>query len=290
VRAERVLPGSSPSLLRGAPDPQWRVRIPARGWVLLAGAALSVGVVLLVALQVAPASRALDPMSEPLSQYAFAPDGWLFDAGVLMLAFGLAVLVTALVRRRCIPRRSGACGLLSVSSLGLVAVVVFPEHEPSGAVGTAGLIHWAAAMLTFGGLSFVPALMGGHGVAGCSRLTSLARRMCAGTGPCFVVVLAVNLASYETPMAAPAWSFALGERVLIASELALAAVLVVWAWRGCTCAVGSGAGSISTARRQESSRDGRARPPRRLAWGLEQPDQQVRDVIERCPRSWGCGA
>ena len=118
----------------------------------------------------------------------------------------------------------------------LVAVVVFPEHDASGAVRTGGYIHWAAAMLTFGGLSVAPALLGRHGVSAvCSRLTSLARRMSAGTGPCFVLVAAADLLQYRTPLSAPAWWFGVGERVLVALELAMAAVLIAWAWRGCAC-------------------------------------------------------
>jgi hypothetical protein len=210
--------------------------VPAHGRALVAGSALTTGVAFLVALQALPVSGLPDPMSAPLSAYAFAPDGWLFDVSVLTLAFGLAVLVSALVRGRCIAGRSAASRLLRVCSLGLVAVVIFPEHDASGAVRTAGCIHWAAAMLTFGGLSIVPALLGRHGVSSaCSRLTSLARRMCAGTGPCFVLVASADLLQYQSPVPVPAWWFGVGERVLVALELAVAAVLTAWAWRGCAC-------------------------------------------------------
>jgi hypothetical protein len=215
------------------------LRLPARGQVLVAVSAQLTGVLFLVVLLAVPIRSEPDSMSAPLSEYAFGPDGWLFDVGVLMLAVGLAALISALVRGRCISGRSAACILLSVCSLGLVAVVVFPEHDASGAVRTAGYIHWAAAMLTFGGLSVVPALLGRHGVsAACARLTSLARRMCAGTGPCFVLVATADLLYYRTPLEIPAWWFGVGERVLVALELAMAGVLTAWAWRGCTCGAG----------------------------------------------------
>jgi len=211
-------------------------RVRARSNALVAGAALAVGVACLVALQTLPTSGALVPLSAPLSQYAFASDGWLFDLSLLSLAFALVALVSGLVRARCITGRSAECGLLCACSLGLVAVVVFPEHDASGAVRTGGYIHWAAAMLTFGGLSVAPALLGRHGVSAvCSRLTSLARRMSAGTGPCFVLVAAADLLQYRTPLSVPAWWFGVGERVLVALELAMAAVLIAWAWRGCAC-------------------------------------------------------
>jgi hypothetical protein len=211
-------------------------RVPARGHVMVAGGALVAGVTFLVALQALQLSGETDPLSAPLSQYAFARDGWLFDVSVLTLAFGLAVLVSALVRGRCIPGRSAACGLLSLCSLALVAVVLFPEHDASGEVRTAGCIHWAAAMFAFGGLSVVPALVGRHGIsATCSRLTSLARGMCAGTGPCFVLVATTDVLHYDTPLPVPALWFGLAERVLVALELTMAGVLTAWAWRGCAC-------------------------------------------------------
>jgi hypothetical membrane protein len=213
------------------------LRVPPRGQALVAAGALSTGVVSLVALQALPVRSVHDPMSAPLSEYAFAPDSWLFDVSVLILAFALAVLASALVRGRCIASRSAACVLLGVCSVGLVAVVIFPEHDSSGAVRTAGYIHWVASMLTFGGLSVLPALLGRHGVSTvCSRLTSVARWMCAGTGPCFVLMATADVLYFRTTLPVPAWWFGLGERVLVALELVMAAVLTAWAWRGCACA------------------------------------------------------
>lgn len=207
----------------------------ARARALLAGGAVLTGAATLTALHVLPASRGLDPMSAPLSQYAFAPDGWLFDLSVLTLAFGLAVLVSALVKGRCLASRSPARAVLTACSLSLILLVVFPDHDRNGAVRTAGQIHWAAAMLAFGGLSFAPALLGRHRASRCSRMTSLARWLSAGIAPCFLGVLTVSLLRYTTPLLVPAWSFGLTERVLVALEFALAGLLTAWAWRGCTC-------------------------------------------------------
>lgn len=229
-------------LLRYATSPQFALvhesRTPTRStracaW--LAGAALLVGAGFLVALHVLPASRGLDPLREPLSEYAFASDGWLFNVAVSALAVGLAFLVWALVRSGCLTGRSPASALLAACSLSLVLVVVFPEHDASGAVQTAGRIHWLAAMLAFGGLTLAPALLGRHRASMCSRLTSLTRRLSACTCPCFILLLAASLARYETPLPVPAWSFGLGERLLVSFEFALAGVLIAWAWRGCAC-------------------------------------------------------
>lgn len=225
------------SLLSHAPSPTGMPRRGSRARALLAGVAVLTGAATLTALHLLPASRGLDPMSEPLSQYAFAPDGWLFDLAVSTLAFGLVVLASALVKASCLASRSPARVLLTTCSLSLVLLVVFPDHESNGAVRTAGQIHWVAAMLAFGGLSLAPTLLGHHHASGCSRLTSLARWLSAGITPFFLVVLTASLLRYRTPLPVPAWSFGLTERVLVGMEFALAGLLTAWAWRGCRCDV-----------------------------------------------------
>jgi hypothetical membrane protein len=200
----------------------------------LASAAVAIGATALVALHVLPASRGFDWPSEPLSEYAFAANAWVFDLAVTALAAGLAVLVSALVLAGCVRRRSAVSRLLSACAVCLVLVVVFPEHDADGAVRTAGRIHWLAAMLAFGGLAVAPILLGRHNMTGCSRMTSLARRTSAGTVPGFVVVLVSSLLR-ATSFAVPPWCFGLGERALVAAEFALAGILTAWAWRGCRC-------------------------------------------------------
>lgn len=207
----------------------------ARVRALLAGMAALTGATMLVALHLLPASRGLDPLSQPLSEYAFTPDGRLFNIAVLTLACALVVLVSALVRGRCLAPRSPARALLTACSLSLVVVALFPDHAPNGAVSTVGRIHWVAAMLAFGGLSCAPAVLGHHPASRCSRLTALARWLSVLTAPCFMLALAASLVRYETSLPVPAWSFGITERVLVALELALAGVLTAWAWRGCTC-------------------------------------------------------
>jgi hypothetical membrane protein len=202
---------------------------------LLAGAAVLAGATILAVLHVLPADRRVDPVSQPLSEFAFMPYGWLFDVAVSALALGLLLLVGALVRGRCLTGRAPARALLTICSLSLILIVVFPEHEPDGAVRIAGRIHWVATMLAFGGLTVAPVLLGSHRASVCSRLTTLARRLSVGSGPCLLVVLVASLLQYETRSTVPAWSFGVAERVLVTLEFALAGVLTAWAWRGCAC-------------------------------------------------------
>lgn len=241
----------------------------ARALAVIAGLATLVGACAIVALHLLPASRGLDPLAEPLSGYAFAPDGWLFDLGVSALALGLAVLVSALVRGGCIAGRTPACALLCVCSLSLVLVVLFREHDASGAVTTAGRVHWVASMLSFGGLTLAPTLCGRRphqAFSGCSRLTSAARWLSVGSGPCFVMLLVGSLLRYSTPIAVVASYFGLGERALVGVELAIAGVLIVWAWRGCVCGEGTCRSSATPCDSVEpsshSARDGSCAPAR----------------------------
>lgn len=229
--APTQLPGRA--VTRVCPDPKSVRAAPRRA--LLAGAAMVVGALLVAALHVLPASRGLDPLTEPLSQYAFASNGWLFDAAILSWALGLVVLVTALAGGRRDPGRVLAAGLLGTAAAGLVGVVVFPDHDPAGAVGTAGRLHWVATMLAFACVTCAPALLGRHAEPSCCRLTSTARRLAAGTGPYFLLLLAGSLLRYETSLPVPAWWLGLGERTLVALELAIAAAVTMWVRHGCYC-------------------------------------------------------
>ena len=96
-------------------------------------------------------------------------------------------------------------------------------------------IHWVATMLAFACVICAPALLGRHAEPSCCRLTSTARRLAAGTGPYFLLLLAGSLLRYETSLPVPAWWFGLGERTLVALELAIAAVVTAWVRHGCYC-------------------------------------------------------
>jgi hypothetical protein len=200
----------------------------------LAGSAVVASTIMLVTLHLQPGSRGLEQMMLPISNYAFTANGWLFDVAVVVLACGLALLISALVRGGCLAGRSPARLLLSACSVGLVLVVVFPEHTLSGAVGLTGKIHWVAAMFAMGGLTSAPALLGRHCEGECSALISRTRLLGAGTAPCFLVMLVASLGRYAGwPI--PIWFFSFSERAVVALDLAVAGELTAWGWRGCAC-------------------------------------------------------
>lgn len=197
---------------------------------------LLLGTGAIAVLHVLPAEQHLNPMVEPISKYAMADDGWLFDTGVLVLAFGLAIVLWALLRGRSVAPSSTAVPVMIACCVGLVVVVIFPD-ETSGRTFTAtGWTHWVAAMLAFGGLPAVPLLIGRHHrrSVGCSRLPGTARVLSLVAGFWFAVLLIGSLLEVVTLL--PVWRVGgLVERSLAGTEVATAFVLAVWAWRGCGC-------------------------------------------------------
>ena len=77
------------------------------------------GALVIVLLHVLPAGRALNPVSEPISNYGLTRVRWLFDVGVIGLMLGLASLLSALVHSGCLRARSPSFAVLSACCVGL---------------------------------------------------------------------------------------------------------------------------------------------------------------------------
>jgi hypothetical protein len=209
---------------------------PVRGLAAAGALLLLVGTAAIAVLHVLPAERALDPMNEPISKYAMTPDGWLFDLGVLVLVFGLGTVLWALVLGRAVAPTSTAVPLMIGCCVGLIVVVIFPDETAGRTFTATGWTHWAAAMLAFGGLPFVPLLIGRHHrrAAGCSPLPGAARLLSYAAGFWFVLLLVGSLMEAVTMV--PVWRVGgVVERSLAGTEVATAVVLAIWAWRGCGC-------------------------------------------------------
>jgi hypothetical protein len=209
---------------------------PVRGLAAVGALLLLAGTGAVALLHVLPAERTRDPMMEPISKYAMAPDGWLFDLGVLVLVIGLGVVLWSLVLGRSVAPSSTAVPLMIGCCIGLVAVVIFPDETAGRTFTATGWAHWVAAMLAFGGLPFVPLLIGRHHrrAAGCSPLPGTARVLSYVAAFWFLVLLVGSLMEAVTNV--PVWRVGGAvERSLAGTEVATALVLAVWAWRGCGC-------------------------------------------------------
>jgi hypothetical membrane protein len=185
-----------------------------------------------VLIEVLPPGKWLDPVSQPLSRYALLNDGWLFDAGVLVLATGLAALLVALVLRGYLHRTSPAFAALVVSGLGLIGVVVFPDYDASATFALGGWLHGTAAVLTFTGVPAAGFLLYRRQLArhGPSRLMRYAGWLSVLAGAwCTALFAACLLKRFS---AGPLGQIGgVVERGVAATDLAIAMLLALWAWR-----------------------------------------------------------
>ncbi|OZM72312.1 hypothetical protein CFN78_14980 [Amycolatopsis antarctica] len=116
---------------------------------LLGLAAVVLGALLVAALQVLPPTDTISPIRRTISEYALTTSKWVFDAGVLLVALGSAVVFLGLVRRGPLLPRSAACLFGGLWTLSLLVIVVFPKHNWSVGPSIGGNIHRVASIVAF---------------------------------------------------------------------------------------------------------------------------------------------
>ena len=207
----------------------------------VAAASGTFGAAVIVVLHLLPAGRALNPVSEPISNYALTSDGWLFDVGVIGLTLGLIALLSALVRSGCVAVLSPSFAVMGACCAGLVGVVVFPDQTSGGgSFSGPAQAHWAAAMLTFGGLALAPALIGHRRASECSPLPRVARWLSVSSGWWFTLLFVGSILRVSAALPLPVPHIGgVVERALVGTEVVVAGVLTAWAWRGCPCRAGT---------------------------------------------------
>jgi hypothetical protein len=201
----------------------------ARRCAELAAVAAGGGGLGLYLMQHLPATRALSPMSEPLSKYALTPAGWLFDLAVTVLALGVGGIVTALVLTRTVRVVSVPFTALSGCALGLVAIVIFPDYtNATGGLTTIGWLHWSASVAAFAGPPLAALLLARrHRLAGGSWPLAAARWLSVTAACCLTVYVAGAVLEWTTEL--PVWRIGGAvERGLTAAEIAIAITLAAW--------------------------------------------------------------
>ena len=222
-------PDQIPAELPTISLPSARTRRLARLAIFL----VLLGATLLVLLH--GVSKSISPLSQPISDYALTRYGWLFDLAVVVLALGLATLLCALVAAKLVELGSGSFVATATCCVCLLVLVVFPDQGAAGGLSASGWAHWTAAMVAFGGLLVTPVVLGSRHRTrtGCSRLPGIARRVSYSAGGWFAVLLTGSVMELVTPLRI--WRLGgLIERALSASEVMVAMLLAVWAWRGCS--------------------------------------------------------
>lgn len=157
---------------------QRAVAVSVRGHsgIALLGTLVVIGGGVMIGLLHTTAGR-LDPLSQPLSQYALTSAAWLFDSGVMVVALGLGILVGVLVSTRRMACGSAESVAMLLCIGGLITLTLFPDRSRHGALALVGWIHSAASLLAFSALPIAPILLGHRHrrARGCSVLPSAAR-------------------------------------------------------------------------------------------------------------------
>ncbi|MBE3008015.1 DUF998 domain-containing protein [Microbispora sp. NEAU-D428] len=192
------------------------------GYVLVATGAVAMFALHLVA--------GLDPLTAMISEYVFAPHGWLLPVSLTSIAAGSAVLAVRLAR---LDRRAAL--LVGVWSACLLLVAGFPTDRPGLSLSLSGGIHRYAAFAAFVSLPVAGLL-----VARTTR-SRLVRVLCAvALGSLLLVVLPYAFRMLHLdPGTVPA---GLTQRLTVVSEVAALVSMSVSAARSAAAAlVGEGA-------------------------------------------------
>lgn len=113
--------------------------------------AVVAGAVMIAALHLVGPGRGISPVRRTISEFQLTDVRWVFDAAVLLVAAGGAV-VLSLAARVLGGRRLGT-GLLSLLAVaGLVGVVAFTKQDWSQPPTVAGALHRVASLVAFTGL------------------------------------------------------------------------------------------------------------------------------------------
>ncbi|MEA5367064.1 DUF998 domain-containing protein [Amycolatopsis sp., V23-08] len=211
--------------------PSLRARLLVPG----AQAAFAAAVVLLAVLHLDRSLAPLDPVTAMLSDYALVPGRWMWDGALILTSTGSALLLVALYRRGLLanPALVAAKALWCVS---LLTVAIFAKDPQGGAITTTGKIHLYASAVTCLSLPVVGWALGRRhrDDPRWRRFATWSRRLALAAIPFylpFIVPFAVNVVLGGH---LPTVATGLVERLMMVLEIALLAVLGVWAHRAAT--------------------------------------------------------
>lgn len=199
-------------------------------WLALAGIwAVVVAVGAIGLLHAISPSRELNPIERTISEYALLPDGWVFDAGVVILAVGSAAVFAALMIRCMLVWRSWRSLFFAAWCIGLVGLVLFPKHGFGADNTIAGRVHWTWTLIAFFSLPIGTSMLCGAkrlSLAN-SRWARWAIRLSMVAAGWFVVLAGQTIASVVDPQGM--WPIVgLVERGLSLTEMVTVWVLAMW--------------------------------------------------------------
>ncbi|MEC3980948.1 DUF998 domain-containing protein [Amycolatopsis sp. H20-H5] len=204
-----------------------------RGLVWFARACFVVAAILLTILHVDPRWGGINPIASMLSEYALRPGWWMWDSALCLTSLG-SVAVTIVLYRQGLLRGWVPVSCLVLWCVSVVMVAVFTKDPQGGAVTAAGKLHLSATAV-----SCVSLPLGGWVLGRRYRtherwrvLARWVRRSAELSVPFFlpfIVPFAVHVLVGVQRL--PALPTGLLERVMVALQLLLLAVLATWASR-----------------------------------------------------------
>jgi hypothetical protein len=205
-----------------------------RGWTLIAALALASAVAMLTVLHLlAP----FDPLSDPLSRYAFAdPVGGMLVASLLALALGVIAVRRALATGLTLgPFTSWLTG---ATAAGLVGAALFPASFPGHIDPVSGRIHQYASVVGFLCLPAigVSVLCGLNAVPALARARAVLVRLLA-TAAVALVLFGLSYLTDLLPPGPARWALdmvppvGITQRVVLLADLGVLLALLVLAYR-----------------------------------------------------------
>ena len=110
---------------------------------------VAVATVFELAMHVVPGGRRLDPLDATISAYALEPGGWLFSAGVIILAVASLLLAAALLLARLLHWRGGWAIWYALWCIGLVCLTAITKTTIGPNDSVQSRIHWSFTLLAF---------------------------------------------------------------------------------------------------------------------------------------------
>ena len=200
---------------------------------------VGLAVVLVGALHVV--ATEVSPVSRTISEYALGDHRLLFDAGVLGLAVGSALVLLALVHAGLLRWPSGGAAALGIWSVALVVVVAFEKTDWAVGPSLGGTIHRYASLVAFLSVPVAALALGRRwrGDADWGRFAATSRTL----GVLALAVLGAIMVLRNVPGVPWAQILPLGlaERGLAIVEVAAVAVFALWSLRAVAATHAAGA-------------------------------------------------
>jgi hypothetical protein len=156
---------------------------------------ITLGVVVLGVLHLVEPTASISAVRRTISEYQLTDLGWAFNAGVLAIAAGSAVLLVVLVRDRL--TGPGGAVLMSGWIAGLLVLTAFPKHNWAIGPSATGQVHRMASLVAFLCLPIAVMLIAGRRGGGLPRGLARAATALAGLALVWFAPIIVAMAGHR---------------------------------------------------------------------------------------------